>query len=484
MPSERLAESEPVGGVHVIGRLIRARAPGIRLLRAALLAVAIVVGLFLGGAATTTLRAPGVYDKDLLQDYVMARAIEDGTDPYLPIQTLAERYLGRLPEAPRPTPSPHPPFAGFLLVPLTVVDYPTAAAIWMVLEAACLAASVQLLARAAGARLAPAQTICIAILLLAWYPVFSDLENGQFMVVLLLLLTGAWLAFRAERHALAGVLLGLTVLIKPITWPVLLAFLVRKNWRVVGPSAATLLIGYLVAGLVIGFDRIIVYVTRVLPAVSTLYGATSLNLSLWAVGTRFFTGTELLSDNGVNQSVVRISPLVSAPLAAQIVSIGVPLALLLVACLLVRTHLGDDWTLGVMTCVSILVTPISWGHYLVLAAIPATLVIQWLVAHRFPVAATNAALAVALLLVCPDFVWAHLVFFGSGAAAASPVSFARGLFLLEPTVAIAGLGWLAWTLGRRELPHPLAPSPSNGEGERSGHGRLPSPPRGEGQGVR
>ena len=446
-----------------LGRLIRSRSLAVRGLRVTLASILILIGLVFGGAATTTLQPPGLYDKDLLQDYLMARAIVHGVDPYLTIQALSERFLGRLPSAPRPTPTPHPPFAGLIFLPFSFLEYRIAATLWMGIEAISLVASIYLLFLVTGSRRSPFAAVGVSAALLAWYPVFSDLENGQLMIVLLLALTAAWLAWRANRPVLAGALLGLGILTKPVIWPVAIAFLVHRRWSTTFSLAATVLVGYLVAGMVIGFSRIVTYFTRVLPSVSNLYRATSVNLSLWSIGERLFAGTSLLAQGQDGPTVVHTAPLIRSVLAAQFTSIAIPTLALALASWVAYRHLDVEWSVGLMVIVSILVSPLSWGLYVVLVAIPGTLIVNRLNHHDFPTPATSVAFVIALLLVVPDFVWAHRAFYEAGSPPAldpnQPLPFVRSILTLEPTFALTTLAGLTVALGKWEATGGPQPSP-------------------------
>jgi hypothetical protein len=100
---------------------------------------------------------------------------------------------------------------------------------------------------------------------------------------------------------------------------------------------------------------------------------------------------------------------------------------------------------SVMTCLAILVAPISWGFYLVLTIIPGTQIAFELHRRRYPRGPTITALVLALALVPAG---GDLLAFGSwlteraGASGAGLTS-VQSLMMLEPSLAIAGMGlWL------------------------------------------
>lgn len=78
------------------------------------------------------------------------------------------------------------------------------------------------------------------------------LEEGHPIGLLALCSTGAWAAHRRDRHALAGVLAGVLISLKPFFACLLIAALVRRHWRLVAMAisiaAALTSAGALLAG--------------------------------------------------------------------------------------------------------------------------------------------------------------------------------------------------------------------------------------------
>jgi uncharacterized membrane protein YhdT len=128
--------------------------------------------------------------------------------------------------------------------------------------------------------------------------------------------------------------------------------------------------------------------------------------------------------------------------------VGLPVLLLLVASWVVRRQRSLDVSLGVMIAVSILMGPISWPHYVVLAAIPAALVIRWLVHHCLPSRETNWALIVTMLLVV-DWQMVARILAGvlPGVVGGNAVKSALALLPLMTAVAVGALTWLVAWLG-------------------------------------
>lgn len=431
---------------HVLGKLIYSQSRDARLMRRAAAVVGVVLGLAILRFSLQSLLPQYAFRKDFLQEYVLARAMADRIDPYLPLTTLARRYLGLLPQSVFPHPTPHPPTVGLLILPLSRFDYSTAAAVWFALELACLVAAVRLLGRGIDARLPAWMVLAIAMALLIWYPFPVELISGQLMLPILALLTGAWVALRSDWSVLGGVLLGLAVLIKPVSLVFIVPLVARRDWLAVLGTASVVLCGYLLAGWLIGLDGLADYFTTVLPLVARSYQACARNVSLSTLGWRVFDGTRA-------EVVVGIvaPPLVRSAAAARVVSVALPGVALLIATLRVWRERSPSVSWAVMSGVAILCSPISWAHYLVFAAIPAAYAVGWLARHRLPARETNTALVVAMLLVID---WSRLAYFMAGAGfdvdETVTVPFALALVTVMPTVAVAALVWLVAWLGSTE----------------------------------
>ncbi len=437
---------------HLIARLVYSQSTAARLFRWAALALAIALCLKSLSLGLQSLLPEYVYRKDFMQEYTLARAIAEGVDPYLPTETLAARYVGALPGVVFSHPTPHPPTAGILVLPFALLRYRAAASVWLGLEIACSVASAYLLCRSVSAQPSLRATLGIATLLLGWHPFYTDLIVGQLMVPMLVAMCGAWLALRSGRSALGGALVGLTMLLKPVAVAVLLVFIFRRDWRALAGAVSVVLLGYAAAGAVIGLGTLEAYFTTVLPLVARGYRAHVGNISAWTLGWRLFDGTGSALLMGIEAP-----PLVRSTLAAQVVSIGLPLLLLLMASLSVRKQRSLEVSLGVMVLVSILIVPIAWNNYLVLAVLPGAQVVRWLARHRFPPRETNLAILVAMLHM-PDGVrvtallaWSAPVVRGN-----AQLPFALALLTFMPAVAVGALAWLVAFLGRTDTSIPAA----------------------------
>jgi len=360
-----------------------------------------------------TLAPPSVYSKDFGQEYLLARAIRDGVDPYKPVRELAERYAAPIGFMDKQHPTPHPPTVGILLQPVAVLSYPSAAVVWFVFELMCLVAAVRLLALANDLQLRVMAAPLVAGMIVAWPAVQLDLGLGQLMTPMLALLAAAQLALLKSRSVLGGVLLGFTFLIKPIAWPCLLGLAMLRNWKAVGAATAVCAVGVVVSGFVIGMDRLVNYVVVVLPGISASMASERTNISLWTVGPRLF-----------------------ATLPAAHAAAALPAVVAIAFCVWAARHrptLRAAMAVGV--ALSSVLSPLAWQFYMVLAVLPLSYVVGMFVRRRVRASHGLLGLAAFVLLTISYHAWLDI-------AAAVRLD----VVLLGPTLGIVLLALLIGSL--------------------------------------
>jgi hypothetical protein len=422
---------------------------------------ALLLGLSVVLRITITLQPPDVYGKDFLQEYVLARALVQGEDPYVDLDVLAERLLGQTPSRLSGHPTPHPPTLGALLLPLAFVDYPTAVILWFGFEALAILGSLLVIARGLGLGRLWLLPI-FAVALVCWYPLRLELALGQLMVPLLLLLSASWWAWRSARSTTAGALLGLAILVKVMPWPLLVIFLVKRDWRAVGAAAAVVVAGYLSCLLAFGLPVLMSYLAS-LPEVAGLYRAHSANVSLLSLPWRLFEGT----GSPVLPGLVA-EPLLRSAVLATALSWLVPGAVMVAVCLAAWKSRSRDTLFAAGVCLSLLLSPIAWEHYLVLVVLPVAIVGAWLARRAFPAPESNAALGLALLLMVPSGVVHDLLleFMVPGIDGNLAVPTLVSLLTMWPTLGVALLTCLIFSLESRPRFGDPAPARSPSRKER------------------
>jgi hypothetical protein len=174
----------------------------------------------------------------------------------------------------------------------------------------------------------------------------------------------------------------------------------------------------------IGVGPVWSYFTEVLPGLTAGYRTEPTNISLWTLGPRLLE--ELSPTASTNLSTTDAFLLGAIAPATVAVAIAVWMG--------ARPDLLS--ALGVVTCAVILLNPISWDYYIVLALIPILLVVAWLRANCFPVRQTLVASCVALAL-----------FWGEGTWQAVSTVAGQPLLTLGPSLAVTVLMLLLASLG-------------------------------------
>ncbi len=395
-------------------------------------------------------QAPDIYRKDFISVYLLANATRHGINPYLPLPTLTEKWLGYANYHSLRHPSPHPPLVALGGLPLSWLSYESAAVVWLMFELFCLLASLWLLLRWWQPPVTKKRLAILSLMLLGWAPLVEDLWYGQFSTSLLLLLLGAWWALRQGKDALGGALLGGMVALKLTAWPIVLFLLVRRCWRGVLSAGAVAALANLLAVAVLGWDCVRDYYLKIGPSVGALYRLHDTNYSTWTIGQRLF------ADFGYNLSLSSPWP---SPFLAQLTTVLIPLAVLAGALWLARKATHFDTAFALLTGVSILVSPIAWTHYLLLAVVPLAVLLRRLQTEGWPRRESYAAFCCTLLFSLPVTMYSNLsVLFARGATAdGTPiVPFAAGWFTLMPGIALSGLLYLLWRTERQRAPQPAA----------------------------
>jgi hypothetical protein len=423
------------------------------------------IGLWFIALLQQGFAAPLIYRKDFLQDYLVGRAIARGFSPYAELGALARYFVPESPIATFPHPSPHPPPIGFLFVPLASFDYASAARLWLGIESVCFLTAVYLLLREFVPRGSLLASLALSVALVAWPPVFTDLALGQIMVPMLLLLVAFRRSLLSDHDRAAGIFLGLAVLIKPVAWPVFILLALRHRWRALIAAGGVLVVGYAVSTAVFGFETMQTYFLLVLPAITKGYEGYSPNQSLWTLGYRLFAGTGWAHFYAADVLGVIAAPLISAAWLAPIISAALPALLALGAAWTTR-HRSVDHTLGAFLCLSVLVSPIAWVHYLVLIIIPFAQVLAWLATTGLPRWPTRAFLLLGALTLMPYALWEQGAFVLGGKVytpdLTASISFGPGLLTLMPALTVLVLLVFVARIGAVERETVTSP-------ERAGH---------------
>lgn len=344
-------------------------------------------------------RPPSLYIKDFNVEYVMASAALNGESPYKPLPDLA-RYADGYTAHYLQHPSPHPPAVIFVGIPFAPFTLGTAVLLWLLVELVCVAVSSALMMKAVAGRVSVAGVSVLMLVWLAWYPFEREMFWGQLMIVTLTLVSGAWVALRCQREMLGGVLLGVALALKLFGWPLVLFLLLTRRWRAFFGAVLAFALLHVAAAFVIGFSDIVSYYTVVGPSVSKLYREFAGNFSVWSIGTRVF---------GVS-GIDWYNPLIHVPAIAPVVSVGAVVCVLVLALRGALHTRSFDSAFCALTCVSTVLNPIAWSHYLVLTALSLCLVVWRIKPGGFTrrtiiIAAALVVMGLLVEILLPAIIW-------------------------------------------------------------------------------
>jgi len=201
-------------------------------------AQAIVLALCLWGMCAVDFATPGLLDRagnvkfqDFLPLYVSAQLISHARATELYDQKVTansvQAVVGQVPRV--SLPYLYGPQVGLMLVPLARFSFPVAARIWVLISLVVFFACVYLAWKSCPALL-PHNGI-VVLCTLAFPPLYHFVVRGQLSAVVLACFTAAFLAFRAERHWLAGVALGLLVFKPQFLVAIPIVLLLAQAWK-------------------------------------------------------------------------------------------------------------------------------------------------------------------------------------------------------------------------------------------------------------
>jgi hypothetical protein len=334
-------------------------------------ALALVVCIFQGRSFIRDLRPPPDRGLDFFQDWASARNRLEGLPIYTRHDVSAARYLGVRVDTTDSFFVPvnaHPPTSVLLALPLARLGYSNAFLAWNLLSLLAFGVSLWLVGRELGVPLSPWSVFPAITLLLLCFPVRLHVEEGQLAMVLLLLITGAWVAYRRGRPAWAGALLAAATAIKLFPGFLFLFFLLRRQWRALVGGAVSFTLLAVLTGAILGPDIYPIYLREVLPQVGD-YRSGWGNVSLPGIWFKLF---DPLTER------MRIEPLWRSPALARagaLASCALVVAILARLTLRVRSRSEEDRAFGLAVTAMLLVSPLTWEHYLPLLLIP--LAVLW-----------------------------------------------------------------------------------------------------------
>ena len=307
---------------------------------------------------------------DFFQEWSSARFHFDGLPVYGPQDEGMKRYLGvaRDPQIPFNEVNAHPPTAVLVALPLARFDFPNACLVWNLFSLAALAVSIGLIVRQLDLRLSPWALLPFLTLALLCDPLQAQVFYAQFNLILLVLIVGAWAADRSGHPGWSGVLLGTAAVIKLYPGFLFLYFLLQRRWSALVMGALTVALWTGLTAAVLGRESYADYVRLVLPHLGSDFRNSWPNLSLCGFWYKLFDGS------ATGRHAISLWPNPRAALVASAASCLAVVVVYAVAVLRTRSLPERDRAFGLGVMAMLLVSPITWSHYLLLLLLPATLI--------------------------------------------------------------------------------------------------------------
>jgi hypothetical protein len=315
------------------------------------------------------LSPPGSWCRDIAQDHMAARALDEGLYPYQPISQLLKRYVGFNPGCSiSDHPTPHTLQAITLMGLLPGLSLLELSVWWLAAQVGAILTLSWLLWRFYLCSNSTNLLLLICFSLSASFPGFSDLAYGNYSSILTLLFGTVFLleagSLRAPCHlskcCAVGVILGLTLALKISGWVFLAYFIVKGRWKVVAWCLATL-IGTVTA--VASYHSRWDLFAQFLEAgwqTRTYYSHAYYNQSLWSLGSRIFGGLAPTSVGlGINAPAYIMLPQ-AIPAANAFIGGSVVLLLMIVAC----RGSSFEHSFATLALLASVADPLSWEHNL------------------------------------------------------------------------------------------------------------------------
>jgi alpha-1,2-mannosyltransferase len=318
--------------------------------------------LWIASIVFGTFRSGRVFD--FAQEWTSVRNYLAGLPVYLDFGESVEMHIGGSAN-PAFSYNAHPPAAILLALPFGMLDYPHAYLAWNIASLICLGLSLWLIFRVRREASLGMDSLGLLALVLLGNSLAHQLVQGQLNLVILLLITGAWMADRKHAPATSGVLIGMAAAFKLFPAFLILYHLAQRKWRAVWSAALTFLAVNGVAWFLFSGQAYFDYFLRAAPSVAKFRDARP-NASLLGFWSKLF-------DGGFGE----VLPLWHCPPLAKSLAIISCLALAAATFWLIariarrsagpdRCDTDQDLSFALCSAGMLLASPITWDHYFLL----------------------------------------------------------------------------------------------------------------------
>lgn len=339
---------------------------------------------------------------DFAQEWTSARNYLTGLPVYLDYGRSLEIHLGGT-ASPAFAYNAHPPGAVVLALPFGWLEYRSAYLAWTIFSLLCFLVSFRAMVRTSGRECRSRGAVGLFALVVSGNAFAHQFVQGQLNLVILLLITAAWIADRKNAVATSGALIGLAAACKLFPAFLILYHLARRNWRAIWGAAVAFLAVNALGWFLFQGQAYQDYFLRVAPEVTKFRDALP-NASLLGFWSKLFDGR-----------FGEVLPWWYCPPLAQVLAMLSGLVLTSVTFWLMRSRAqrsddvsarGADEDLAYALCCAgmLLVSPITWDHYFLLL-IPGVWIV-WQASHgRLGLQMLVVAVAVVLLWLNPYRLW-------------------------------------------------------------------------------
>jgi hypothetical protein len=319
-----------------------------RAVRFALSIGVLFAAIWFGVQALDIIRSSGFTDFDIL--FHSAQRLAQGHSPYL--RGLFDAPFGGYYK--------FPPLVDQLLAPLTGLEWVTLARIYAVIGLGLYLAAFLLLARLERFPFLSVPYLLLALVFLAFQPSLDTLNGPQheFLILVLFILAYMGMTRAGRGQWLAGVSIGVTVMLKIYPILILPYFILRGAWRAVIALIATLVGLTLFSVWLGGWDLQRQFWLEIFPHLS---GSTAWleNQSFFAFFARWFV-------NGATADPVRVTVV---PIATWLSYTAIAVSLGITLWVLLRDS-RPRYAFAIGVPLALLIGPDSWMHYETLLLFP------------------------------------------------------------------------------------------------------------------
>ncbi|MEZ6142492.1 MAG: glycosyltransferase family 87 protein [Zavarzinella sp.] len=262
----------------------------------------------------------------------------------------------------------HPPFSIAILLPLGLLNYHAALAVWHVASAVMLGLSIILLTKISNWKW-QSEYYWLALPILAILsfcnPIRQQFSQGQLNALLLLLIVCAWSASKYGRYFTFALFIGIAAACKVFPGFLLIYLLLRCRYKAFIFGVIIFVMCNIISGLLFGFSNVYKYIDVVIPSLKT-FRYSWMNQSILGVWHRLFIGSQ-------NQGVIPIIYHTGLAWLATIVTFSIFVVIIYKKSLEIKDARSWDRFFWMLITIMLLLGPITWDHSLVLL-IPSLLV--------------------------------------------------------------------------------------------------------------